>query len=135
LSTWLAFQIEGAAEVASLADMFDVEPGSLAEALRGNPLASPYALAKLGKMVEEDITPDFSIDLALKGLDLVAFDAGVESAPIAAAYADRWRELILGGADGLDVSAAHLGLGDPRPLPRSEDGDGLCGAESGNVRR
>jgi hypothetical protein len=31
--------------------------------LRGNPLASPYALAKLTKMFEHDDSADFSLDL------------------------------------------------------------------------
>ena len=33
-------------------------------------LASPYALAKLAKMLEHDDPADFSLDLALKDLDL-----------------------------------------------------------------
>ena len=43
---------------------------------RDNPLASPYALAKLTKMVDNDFHPDFALDLALKDLDLAASDAG-----------------------------------------------------------
>jgi 3-hydroxyisobutyrate dehydrogenase len=135
LNTWLAFQIEGAAEAASLAHSLDVEPASLVEALGGNPLASPYGLAKLGRMVDEDFTPDFSIDLALKDLDLVVSDAGADGTPIAAAIADRWRELIEGGAGGLDVSAARLGLAGLAASPASVAGDGRRGQESGKVRR
>jgi 3-hydroxyisobutyrate dehydrogenase len=135
LNTWLAFQIEGAAEAASLAQVLDVEPGSLIEALQDNPLASPYSLAKLERMLEEDFAPDFSIDLALKDLELVASDAGTEGTPIAAAIADRWGELVRAGAGGLDVGAARLGLGDSPPFPSSRDGDGPGGPESGNVRR
>jgi 3-hydroxyisobutyrate dehydrogenase len=135
LNTWLAFQIEGAAEAASLAHVLDVEPASLVEALDGNPLASPYGLAKLGRMVEGNYAPDFSIDLALKDLDLVASDAGADGTPIASAIADRWRALIRGGAGGLDVSAARLGLEDSQPLPSPDDGDGPHAPESRNVRR
>jgi 3-hydroxyisobutyrate dehydrogenase len=135
LNTWLAFQIEGAAEAASLAQVLDVGPGSLIEALQDNPLASPYSLAKLEKMLQEDFAPDFSIDLALKDLELVASDAGTEGTPIAAAIADRWGELVRAGARGLDVGAARLGLGDSPPFPSFGDGDDLGGPESGNVRR
>ena len=113
LNTWLAFQTEGAAEAASLAGVLGVEPASLTEALRDNALASPYALAKLNKIVAQDFRPEFSIDLALKDLDLVRTEAGAAAAPIAVAIAERWRELVQHGSSGLDVSAAGRGLGGP----------------------
>jgi len=111
LNTWLAFQTEGAAEAAALAERLGVRTPALFAALRDNPLASPYALAKLTRMVEHDYHPDFALDWALKDLDLVASDAGDGVAPIAAAIADRWRELVQEGSTGLDVSAAREGLG------------------------
>lgn len=111
LNTWLAFQVEGAAEVAALAACLDVPASGLEDALRGNPLASPYALSKLGKMLEQDDRADFSLDLALKDLDLATSEAGVSVVPLAAAIAERWRGLVSDGWSGLDVSAARHGLG------------------------
>ncbi len=111
LNTWLAFQTEGAAEAAALAQRFGIDPGLLFEALSDSPLASGYALSKLRRMVDENYRADFALDLALKDLDLVASDAGVDAAPIAVAIADRWRDLIRHGSSGLDVSAARRGLG------------------------
>jgi 3-hydroxyisobutyrate dehydrogenase len=110
LNTWLAFQTEGAAEATALAARLGVPASSLHRALEGNPLASPYALAKLDRMVDEDYHPDFALDLALKDLDLVATTAGANVAPIAAAIAGRWRDLVGSGSSGLDVSAARRGL-------------------------
>jgi 3-hydroxyisobutyrate dehydrogenase len=112
LNTWLAFQTEGAAEGAALAEHLGVPASALFEALHDNPLASPYALSKLTKMVDSDYHADFSLDWALKDLDLVASDAGTGVAPIAAAIADRWRGLVRDGSSGLDVSAARRGLGE-----------------------
>jgi 3-hydroxyisobutyrate dehydrogenase len=111
LNTWLAFQTECAAESASLARRLDVDPRLLVEALRDNPLASGYAMSKLDRILEGDYHPDFSLDWALKDLDLVGSEAGADAAPIAAAIADRWRTLVDHGARGLDVSAAGRGLG------------------------
>lgn len=111
LNTWLAFQTEGAAESAALAANLGVPTQALFAALRDNPLASPYALSKLTKMVDNDFHADFALDWALKDLDLVASDAGPGVAPIAAAIADRWRGLVRDGSSGLDVSAARNGLG------------------------
>jgi len=112
MNTWLAFQIEGAAESASVADRLGVEPSLVLDALHDSPLASSYALAKLTRMVEEDYRTDFALDWALKDLDLVASDAGIDEAPVASAIATRWHGLIQAGASGLDVSAARLGLQD-----------------------
>ncbi len=113
LNTWLAFQIEGAAESAALADRFGVDADLLLEVLRHSPLASKYAVAKVTRMLAEDYSADFALDLALKDLDLATSDAGVDVAPIATAIAGRWRHLVRGGASGLDVSAARRGLGNP----------------------
>ena len=110
LNTWLAFQIEGAAEAASLATRWNMDSSTLLEALHDSPLVSPYALAKLERIIDRDFRPDFSLDLALKDLELVGANAPDEAAPIAAAIALRWRHLVEIGASGLDVSAAGLGL-------------------------
>jgi 3-hydroxyisobutyrate dehydrogenase len=111
LNTWLAFQTEGAAEAAALAEQLGVPASSLLDALRDNPLASPYALNKLGRMLAHDYHADFALDWALKDLDLVASDAGTGVAPVASAIAERWRGLVHDGSSGLDVSAARNGLG------------------------
>ena len=89
------------------------------DALRGNPLASPYALGKLTKMFEHDDSADFSLDLALKDLDLATSEAGAGVAPLAGEIADRWRGLVHNGSSGLDVSAARKGLEPEVPVRRS----------------
>ena len=72
--------------------------------------------------------PEFSIDLALKDLDLVGTEAGPAAAPIVGATAERWRWLVESGSSGLDVSAAGRGLGrdalrgDPRTPYLSQSG-------------
>jgi 3-hydroxyisobutyrate dehydrogenase len=116
LNTWLAFQVEGAAEVAALAAQLGVAASGLMDALRGNPLASPYALGKLAKMFEQDDHADFSLDLALKDLDLATSEAGASVAPLAAGIAERWRGLVRNGSSGLDVSAARKGLEPEVPI-------------------
>jgi 3-hydroxyisobutyrate dehydrogenase-like beta-hydroxyacid dehydrogenase len=87
-----------------------VSSSALLDALGDSPLTSPYALAKLKRILDANFEADFSLDLALKDLDLVGADAGKDTAPIAADIADRWRQLVASGASGLDVSAAAMGL-------------------------
>jgi 3-hydroxyisobutyrate dehydrogenase len=110
LNTWLAFQIECAAESLALLEHFRVDTGPLVEILSESPLASPYALSKVKKMIAADYSADFSLGLATKDLTLVESDAGAGPVPIAAAIAARWRDLITHGAGDLDVAAARQGL-------------------------
>ena len=110
LNTWLAFQIECAAESLALLDHFHVDTGPFVEILSESPLVSPYALSKVKKMIAADYSPDFSLGLATKDLTLVESDAGDGPVPIAAAIAARWRDLIADGAGDRDVAAARQGL-------------------------
>jgi 3-hydroxyisobutyrate dehydrogenase len=111
LNTWLAFEIEAAAEAAALADKFGISPATLTDALDGSPLVSPYASAKLAKMLAHDDAPEFPLEWALKDLDLVGQAVPPETTPIARAIATRWRTLLEDGDGRLDVSAARHGLG------------------------
>lgn len=110
LNTWLAFEIEAAAEAMALAEDWGLKDDILLSAVTGSPLVSSYAASKLKKMLSRDDSADFSLALALKDLTLVE-DAAGPHAPVARAIADRWRGLVEGGAGTLDVSAARLGLG------------------------
>jgi 3-hydroxyisobutyrate dehydrogenase len=113
LNTWLAFEIEAAAEVAALADRLGVAHSALREVVAGGPLASGVALTKLAKMESGDYSPDFSLEWALKDLDLAQAAAGGEVTPVAEAIAERWRRLVAAGYGHLDISAARKGLGTP----------------------
>ena len=110
LNTWLAFEIEAAAEVGALAGRLDVPYESLTSAVSGGTLASGVALAKLAKMESGDDSADFSLEWALKDLDLAAAASGSTTAPVAATIAERWRRLVGQGYGRLDVSAARHGL-------------------------
>jgi 3-hydroxyisobutyrate dehydrogenase len=111
LNTWLAFEVEAVAEAASLADRLGVPHSALREAVTGGPLASGVAIAKLAKMEKGDYSADFSLEWALKDLELVEAAAGIESMPVAESIAARWRRLVEAGRGRLDISAARLGLG------------------------
>ena len=111
LNTWLAFEVEAAAEVAAFADRLGVAHTALREAVAGGPLASGVAMTKLAKMEGGDYSPDFSLEWALKDLDLAEAATGVEVIPVAGSIAKRWRRLVAEGYGRLDVSAARMGLG------------------------
>ena len=110
LNTWLAFEVEAAAEAAALAAHLGIESGVLADAVDGSPLVSSLAAVKLAKMLAGDDRPEFSLGWALKDLELAEAAAGPAGLPVAGAIARRWRSLADHGFAGLDVSAARLGL-------------------------
>lgn len=116
LNTWLAFEVEAAAEAAALAERLGIAPSTLAAALDDNPLASPLATAKLSKMQSADDRPDFPLEWALKDLELMRASVGSRHTPIALAIAGRWRALVDRGFGGLDVSAARLDLAEDRGM-------------------
>ncbi|HYL07780.1 MAG TPA: NAD(P)-dependent oxidoreductase [Candidatus Udaeobacter sp.] len=110
LNTWLAFEVEAAAEVAAMADRLGVPHGALRETVNGGALASGVAMTKLAEMDSGDFSADFSLEWALKDLDLAQSAAGVESMPVAQSIAERWRKLVAEGYGRLDISAARKDL-------------------------
>jgi 3-hydroxyisobutyrate dehydrogenase-like beta-hydroxyacid dehydrogenase len=110
INTWLAFEVEAAAEVSATADRLGVSYDALRAAAEGGPLVSGTALARLAKMETGDHSAQFPLEWALKDLDLVQSEAGPDAAPVAAAIGERWRGLVGRGLGRLDASAARFGL-------------------------
>jgi 3-hydroxyisobutyrate dehydrogenase len=112
LNTWLAFEVEATAETSALATHLGIATAVLSDAIAGSPLVSPFAAAKLAKMQAANDQPDFSLERALKDLELARTAAGPAQIPIAGAVVERWQTLVNSGLGLLDVSAARLGLED-----------------------
>jgi 3-hydroxyisobutyrate dehydrogenase len=110
LNTLLAFEIEAVAEVDAMAVRLDIPRADLVHTLTGSPLASTTEMIKLAKIESGDDSPDFSLQWALKDLDLALAASGKEAIPVVAAITERWRRLVADGYGGLDVSAARFGL-------------------------
>ncbi len=110
LNTWLAFEVEAAAEALALTTRLGLDRDALSDVVAGSPLVSAFAAAKLAKMGTADDRADFSLRLALKDLELAQMASGQDGIPVARAIARRWRGLVEDGFADLDVSAARLGL-------------------------
>ena len=110
VNTLLAFEIEAVAEVDALASRLEVPYADLVRVIGGGPLASVVEMSKLAKMEGGDHSADFSLEWALKDLDLALAASGAETTPVVMAIAERWRRLVGDGYGRLDVSAARLGL-------------------------
>jgi 3-hydroxyisobutyrate dehydrogenase len=110
LNTWLAFEIEAAAEIRESAERLGVSYEALVDTVRGGPMASPLALARLDKMQKGDDSIDFPLEWALKDLDLTTQATGAGAVPVAHAIAERWRGLVADGLGRRDVTAVRLGF-------------------------
>jgi 3-hydroxyisobutyrate dehydrogenase len=110
LNSWLAFEVEAAAETNALAERLGVPYSVLADVVIGGPLASATALIKMAKMKRGDYSADFPLQWALKDLDLALAASGPDTTPVTMAIAERWRRLVAQGNGHFDISAARLGL-------------------------
>ena len=112
MNTWLVTLVEGAAEVMAVADSLGVAHQDVLDFLAEGNLSAPVASVKARKMEAGDDSPEFSLQWALKDIDLAL--AGTDLAlPVVEAIRARWTALVDEGLGGLDVAAARHGLGKP----------------------
>lgn len=76
-NAWIAVMMEGVAEVAILADVLGIELQRFASLVRGGPLVSPWALAKMQKIAEDKTgETEFPLRWADKDVRLALSAAG-----------------------------------------------------------
>jgi 3-hydroxyisobutyrate dehydrogenase len=114
VNAYMSILIEGVAEALELASRLGIDDAQLAETIEGGPLDAPIADAKLHKMAQQDFTPEFPLEWALKDVDLAIGAAGDHPLPLLAALSRQWRAIVDTGHGRDDVSAARLAL---RPAP------------------
>ena len=113
LNNWLAAEIEGMAETIALTQALGLDPDLFLEAIDGEPLGSPYAVAKGRAMIAGEYAPGFAIRLGLKDVGL-ALDAARETnleLPITAAVAQRFRQAVADGHADEDVASVFAETG------------------------
>jgi 3-hydroxyisobutyrate dehydrogenase len=112
MNTWLVTLVEGAAEVMVVADSLGVAHQDVLDFLAEGNLSAPVASVKARKMEAGDDSPEFSLQWALKDIDL-ALAATDLALPVVEAIQARWTALVDEGLGGLDVAAARHGLDKP----------------------
>lgn len=112
MNSWLVTLVEGAAEIMALAGSLGVAQQEVLDFLAEGNLAAPVANVKARKMAAGDDAPEFSLQWALKDIDLALAAAG-RALPVVEAVQARWTGLVDAGLGGLDVAAARHGLDQP----------------------
>jgi 3-hydroxyisobutyrate dehydrogenase len=107
LNNWLSAQIEGVAETIALTQSLGLDPKLFLDAIDGEPLGSPYAVAKGHAMIAGQYAPGFALRLAYKDVGL-ALDAARQTnldLPITATVARRFERAVADGHADEDVSS------------------------------
>jgi 3-hydroxyisobutyrate dehydrogenase len=107
LNNWLAAQVEGMAETIALTEALGLDSHVFLEAIDGEPLGSPYAVAKGRAMIAGEYAAGFAMRLGLKDVGL-ALDAARETnleLPITATVAQRFERAVADGHGDEDVAA------------------------------
>jgi 3-hydroxyisobutyrate dehydrogenase len=107
LNNWLTAQIEGMAETIALTQALGLDADLFLEAIDGEPLGSPYAVAKGRAMIAGDYAPGFAMRLAFKDVGL-ALDAARQTnleLPITATVAQRFERAVADGHAEEDVAS------------------------------
>jgi len=107
-NTWLAFGNEAIAASVALAHRLSLSTETVAEAIAGGPLISPWQASKLQRIAKDDFSPQFALSLALKDIRL-AREAAADLAALAC-LADEWQGAVDQGLGDLDLTAVTRAL-------------------------
>jgi 3-hydroxyisobutyrate dehydrogenase len=99
-NAWLALAAEAVNTSVALARRLGLETETVANALVGGPLVSPWQAAKLQRITEDDFSVQFALSLALKDVHLALEAAGDDRFRALSSLADEWRRVVdLGWGD------------------------------------
>jgi 3-hydroxyisobutyrate dehydrogenase len=109
-NTWLAFGTEAIATSVALARQLGLEIETVADALGGGPLVSPWQAAKLQRIAKGEFSAQFALSLALKDVRLALEAAGHDQFTAFACLADEWQQAVDQGLGDQDLTVVTRAL-------------------------
>jgi 3-hydroxyisobutyrate dehydrogenase len=103
-NTWLAFAAEAVAASVALARRLGLETGTVADALGGGTLVSPWQAAKLQRIADGEFSAQFALSLALKDVHLALQAAGGDRFAVLACLAAEWQQAVDQGLGEQDLT-------------------------------
>ena len=103
-NTWLAFEAEAVAASVALAHQLGVDTQTVADALHGSPIVSPWQAAKLQRLTKGEYSAQFALHLALKDVHLALQAAGNDRFAVLACLADEWQQAVDQGLGDQDLT-------------------------------
>jgi len=116
-NTWLAFATEAVAASVALARRLGLDTATVADALGGGPLVSPWQEAKLRRVADGEYSAQFALSLALKDVRLALQAAGDDRFAVLACLADEWQRAADQGLGGEDLTVVTRAI-EQQPAPR-----------------
>ncbi|HEV2241020.1 MAG TPA: NAD-binding protein, partial [Streptosporangiaceae bacterium] len=117
-NTWLAFATEAVAASVALARRLGLDTATVADALGGSPLVSPWQEAKLRRVADGEYSAQFALSLALKDVRLALQAAGDDRFAVLACLADEWQRAADQGLGGEDLTVVTRAI-EQQPAPRA----------------
>jgi 3-hydroxyisobutyrate dehydrogenase len=109
-NTMLAFAAEGVAESLSLAHGFGLTTQTVIDAIGNGPLSSPWASAKMQRILHGEYSAEFALALALKDVRLALDAAEADRLPVTAQLASTWQDVVDRGLGQQDVTVVTRAL-------------------------
>jgi 3-hydroxyisobutyrate dehydrogenase len=103
-NTWLAFSTEAVAASVALGRRLGLDTETLARALHGGPLVSPWQAAKLPRISKGDYSAQFALSLALKDVRLALQAGAGDRFTVLACLADEWQQAVDSGLGDEDLT-------------------------------
>jgi 3-hydroxyisobutyrate dehydrogenase len=103
-NTWLAFAAEAVATSVALARRLGLETNTVADALGGGPLMSPWQAAKLQRIATGEFSAQFALSLALKDVHLALEAAENDRFAALGCLADEWQQVVDNGLGDQDLT-------------------------------
>ncbi len=109
-NTLLGFGSEAIAASVALARRLGLSTETVVDAIAGGPLVSPWQLAKLQRITNDEFSAQFALSLALKDLGLALEAAGDAQFVALTCLADEWQRAVDRGLGDLDVTVVTRAL-------------------------
>jgi 3-hydroxyisobutyrate dehydrogenase len=88
---------------------------TIAAAIAGGPLVSPWQAAKLQRIARDEFSAQFALSLALKDVRLALQAAGDGRLAVLECLADEWQQVVDFGLGEQDLTVVTRVLEQPRP--------------------
>lgn len=109
VNAWVVALANATGESMAIASALGINPQSFLDAIKGSGTDSPYAHLKGAAILNNDFSPHFRLDAALKDSDLIAEAVGDRlRLDVAAAVRERFRRAAANGHGAEDMTAAYF---------------------------
>jgi 3-hydroxyisobutyrate dehydrogenase len=109
-NSWLGLAAEAVNTSIALARRLGLDTETVANALDGSPLVSPWQAGKLRRIVQDDFSAQFALHLALKDVHLALEAAGDDRFQALSGLAEEWQAVVDGGQGDEDLTVVTRAL-------------------------